>query len=438
MPDLPTTARRRSVSQRGPFAQDQRKESESPWYLFKLLWDYFLRPVVGYAVDVFLILIDATKPIAGAALLVVALVLAFNVGAAFFKNVLQTSLSPLCALPFSGYIVPFCKSEPEGQADFEKLVKIQNSFEDILYNNKDAFALPTNMKKTQLAMRDLRLLVQFSNLPSKTELEAEFDMFILTAKEASEDLSRYNMRIGYVSDLVISTNHWTLQVLNEIAAEETTGALGGTFSPANIFSVFSSPPQSIKQRIFNQYVEHIAKIKEEIGNLIVFSESLMQLLNSIDTRLDFIAEVAMRDDKKLTRDRVQLLASLWSQMGGNQASKAESSASLELLRDVMRYRANAMQLVSSTLLKLREVSQGLENLREGIAAPGIAGYREDYPLEWHIDVVSRSVDRLRTARGESLAIEREVMRRGLDRMKPGETLLELDGGNMPTVHVKPT
>ncbi|KAF2450619.1 hypothetical protein P171DRAFT_342518, partial [Karstenula rhodostoma CBS 690.94] len=391
------------------------EEPVNPWHFLGLFWDYALRPVLGYFYGIFKMVLAGLQPVVGMAALVAVLVLTLQFGSIYLKNSFQATLAPMCSLPFSGYLLPFCDTMPNNrQANFEELVNIQSSFEDVLEANKDSYALPANMKKSQVAMRDLRIQVRFSNLPSRAELENEFDSFIETAREASDDLAKYNARIGYVTDQVISTNKWTLTVLNGIVATEANkGALSEAVRHMNIFSVFRGPPETLEQRIFVQYLNHVSKLKDDVSSLIVFSESLMALLNNLDARLDIIADIAMRDDNTVNRDRQELLADLWSKLGGNRSSKAANMKSLQLLRDVLRYRANAVQLVSATLLKLQEISTGLENLRDGIAAPEVVGFREDYPLQWHIDVVSRSVERLRDARGENMAIERETIRKGM-------------------------
>ncbi|KAF9729040.1 hypothetical protein PMIN06_003338 [Paraphaeosphaeria minitans] len=412
------------------------QEPVNPWQYMGLFWDYALRPVLGYILGIFKMTFAGLQPVIGVAAGFAILVLTLQLGSIYLKNSFQATLAPMCSLPLSGYLLPFCDTIPNThQANFEELVNIQSSFEDVLEANKDSYALPANMKKSQVAMRDLRIQVRFSNLPSRAELENEFDSFIETAREASDDLAKYNARIGYVTDQVISTNRWTLTVLNGIVATEANkGALSEAVKHMNIFSVFRGPPETLEQRIFVQYLNHVSKLKDDVSSLIIFSESLMALLNNLDARLDIIADIAMRDDNTVNRDREELLADLWSKLGGNRSSKAANAKSLQLLRDVLRYRANAVQLVSATLLKLREIATGLENLRDGIAAPEVVGFREDFPLQWHIDVVSRSVERLRDARGENMAIERDTIRKGMREGMGEDKVPYIDRGEMPTVY----
>lgn len=431
------TGDRRPV-RRSRSSQYEKKENVNPTHFLSLFWENLARPILGYIFDIFRIGMNGLKPIFGLAAPIIVLILALNIGSTYFKTSFQNAVAPLCALPFSGYVVPFCKTiQPDQYADFEQLVAIQDSFEDILAKNRDSYALPVNMKKSQVAIRDLRIQVRFSNLPSKAELENEFDSFLETAREASDQLAKYNARIGYVTDQLISTNKWTLNILNGLAASESPKRTSlPSFAHLNPMSIFLGPPETLQHRIFSQYINHVTKAKDDISSLITFSESLILLLNNLDNRLDAILEIAYRDDNRLMRDREELLSQLWSRLGGNRLPKATNAASLQLLRDVLRYRATAVQLVSATHLKLREIAQGLENLRDGVAAPELAGYREDYPLQWHIEVVGRSVERLRTARGEAMAIERDVIQQGINGGLGDRGAKGIDGsrGEIPTVY----
>ncbi|KAJ4358309.1 uncharacterized protein N0V89_002891 [Didymosphaeria variabile] len=428
----------RTGNRHAPPVRRQQEEPVNPWHFLELFWDYAGQPVLGYFYDIFKMVIAGLKPVAGVAGLIAVLVLTIQFGSIYVKNSFQTTLAPFCALPFSGYVLPFCDTMPnDRQPDFEELVNIQTSFEDLLEANKDSYALPANMKKSQVAMRDLRTQVKFSRLPSRAELEVELYTFIETAREASDDLAKYNARIGYVTDQVISTNRWTLQVLEGIAAGEANrGALSVALSYMNPAAMLYGPPETLDQLIFAQYVKHVAKLKDDITSLIHFSESLIKVLNNLDNHLDIIADIAHRDDHHLTRDREELLAQLWSMLGGNRSSKAANAASLQLLHDVRRYRSLAVQHVSATLLKLQEIRSGLDNLRDGVAAPELVGYREDIPLQWHIDVVSRSVERLRDARGESMAIERDNIRKGMREGVGRDDVRQVERGEMPTVYAK--
>ena len=319
--------------------------------------------------------------------------------------------------------------------DFEELTKVQSTFEEVLEANKDSYALPATLKKGEMALRDLRSTVKYSRLPSRSELEVELSSFIETASEASDHLAKYNAKIGYTMDQVISTNRWTLNTLEGIAAREIgTGSISRALSYINPFGALQIMPGSLDELIFDQYVLHVGKMKEDIERLIQRSIALLHLLNNLENRLDVIAEIAVRDNLIVNRDRDELLSLLWTKLGGNRSSKKAYTESLSLLQQVQDYRKSAMHHVSATLLKLQAIAAELENLREGVAAPEVVGYGK-VPLRYHIEIVEMSIDRLKNSRGEALAIEMDTMKRGLgDDHVEGRLGLPAKQGEAPTVY----
>lgn len=443
---VPSAGGTRQIHRRTSASTDHKaQEPVNPLHFVSLFWQNVARPILRYALDIFALTMTSMKPLFGLFFLIGFLVLALNFASLYLRNTFHSAIAPLCTLPLSSYILPFCaslSSEPTRDPNFEDLTHLQSSFEDILATSHASYALPANMKKSQTAMRDLRLSVQFSTLPSRVELESELISFIDAAREASDDLAKYNARTSYVVDQLISTNRWTLAVLSELSTlEAQKPAWSDSLAAINVFNIFSASKQNLQQRVFAQYVNHVTKTKDDIATLITFSEAVVAQLNNLDARLDTIAEIAMRDDSRIRRNHEEMLAEILSMVGGNRATKAANEANFELLRDVLRYRANAVQLVSATLLKLREISQGLENLRDGVAAPELVGYREEYPLQWHIDVVGRSLERLRNARGEAMAVEQDVINSLRDKGmgvvgERTEGMRVLPRGEVPTVYAR--
>lgn len=410
----PSTSDRRSDGR--PFPSKSKQEVDAdPTYLLSLLWQNLIRPVLGYVFDIFKLGMDGLKPLFGFAVPIVVLVILFNVGSTFVRQSFHNAATSLCAIPFAHHVLPFCDTitpiPSDRKADFDQLVSLQNTFENIVKDNHDSYSLPAKMVTSRLTMRDLKTQVEASTLPSKAELMNELENFVILSRETSDKISKYSSSLGAVADKIITTNHMTLKILQEIDA--TASPQSQTLSHINPFAIFFSPPDTIQQRIFARYVYHISEIKDDISALLVVSSSLEHLLDLLDTQLENIFAIGLRDDKRLNRDREELLSLFWTRLGGNRGPKATNTASLELIQSVISYRNRAMELVHSTNLRLKEISYGLENLRDGVARPEIMGYSEDHPLEWHIDIVGKSVERLRIARGEAKVVEADEIKKGL-------------------------
>lgn len=409
-----------------------------PWYYVYMVYQNIALPLAAYIWDVFSYAMrHFVKPVLGVVLGLGIIYLASQMVYTFFYSTLSNTLTPICLVPGSSYILPFCRYIPqEGQyADFEQLTNVQSHFEDVLDASKDASTLPATIKDSEIAIRDLRTLVRHSRLPSRSQLELEFESFVRIAHEASIDLSRYNSRIGATMDRVIATNTWTMAVLSGISEHEASiGSVRRTLG--SLASVFVAPPPTLQQRIFEQYLLHVGKNKEEITRLIETAQALLLVLQNLDDRLDTIYQIAINDDTTITKNQDELLSSLWTKLGGNSAHVRANKSNLQILRDIANYRRKALKHVSQTLLKLQEIQAQLEHLREGVSAPEVLGWRDEVPLTYHLDIIEKAVERLRISRGESMRVERETYRRMIRNGEDEGGMKELPGRGMPAVLVR--
>jgi hypothetical protein len=415
----------------------QNREEVSPWHYVNLLWENVCSPLLAHFLD---ILSYATrhfiKPFLGVVLGISILVFGIQLASGMLRSTISNAvMGPVCALPGSSYLIPACAtadSFTSHQADFEELINVQGKFEDILDASKDTSALPATIKNSEIAIRDLRILVKHSRLPSRRALENEFEYFIQTANEASIDLSRYNSRIGAAMDRVIATNTWTMNVLSGISEQEASvGAVSKMIR--QMTSAFIAPPPTLQERIFDQYVLHVSKNKDEITRLIETAQALLLVLNNLDERLTTIFEIATTDDQTITRSQEELLSSLWTRLGGNRGDVKANKKSLNLLSNISAYREKAVVHVSETLLKLQEIQAELENLREGVAAPEILGFKSGIPVDMHIYTIGKGVERLLISRGEQLRAEGDTYRRLIRGSEDADARRELPG---PTVIVR--
>ncbi|KAF1851327.1 uncharacterized protein K460DRAFT_362073 [Cucurbitaria berberidis CBS 394.84] len=418
--------------------EKQKQEEVSPWHYVNLFYENVALPLLAHVFDIFSYAMrHFVKPILGVALGIAILLFCLQTATGMLRSTLSNALlAPVCLIPGSSYIIPSCTTTiyDNQLANFEELINVQTRFEDILDASKDSSTLPSTIKNSELAIRDLRTLVKYSKLPSRHELENEFEYFVQTAAEASQDLSRYNSRIGAAMDRVIATNTWTMAVLQGI--EEKEASIGAVSRVVNAMTgAFVAPPPTLQQKIFDQYILHVGKNKEEITRLIETAQALLMVLNNLDGRLGTIYEIATNDDHSITRDQEELLSSLWTKLGGNRKDVKSNNQQLNLLKNISAYRKKAVLHVSETLLKLQEIQAELENLREGVAAPEVLGYRDELPLTYHLDLIEKGVERLRVSRGESMRVEGDTYRR---MMRAGESSGE--GGvrelPVPTVTVK--
>ncbi|KAI9708327.1 MAG: hypothetical protein M1820_004031 [Bogoriella megaspora] len=417
--------RRKSQEAKAP-RQNRRRASaretppEQEPQMFETLWRHLLHPLIRFFFKTITRTLDVIAPflpfIFAAYVVVGIIMLSLN----FATTTLSNALSPLCNLPGSTLIAPrFCIPRTEAAtapAEFEDLVTLQSAFEEVLESSSSsvASALPMDMKRSEASIRDLKHVVQHSNLPSRNELVFEFQGFIDTARAASSDLTRFGSRIGRAVDKIISTNRWTLRVIDDIAySDAQRGGLEKFFD--NMLAPFR-PRVLGANPLLTQYLAHTSVIEEQIGSLVLEAEALLTILRNLDDRLDVIASVAQRDGVSVTDEKDELLANLWTLLGGNKSGVAKLNNQLKLLREMSRYRKNAWAHVSATVLKLHSIQHGLEDLRDRVAQPGLETV-EIIPLGVHIENIQMGIERLETQRLESRRVDNEQVQRVLDRGK---------------------
>jgi hypothetical protein len=378
-----------------------------------MVWQKAVAPILWYALDV--LRIAVTNPFTKSLLAVWLVVGAFMLAGNFVNNTVTLALSPLCRIPGSSFLnLPFCPTgstaELSGPAEFDKLVEAQSQFEDVLAASASGAFLSIEMKSSEAGIRDLKHVVQYSNLPSKNELVLEFNGFVDTARMASNDLSKFNSRIGRALDHIISTNRWTLQVIDGVASEDAArGSLNKWLS--NNFNVFAPfQPVALSQNVLlDQYLRHTSAVEEQILSLINEAHVLLEVLDNLDGRLDLIASIATRDGVKVENGREQLLSQLWTKLGGSRSSVAKLDKQLSLLNNVSQYRRMAWAHVNGAMIKLMAIRDNLEDLRERVAMPETLG--EVVPLEVHINNINLGIERLEQQResGRKIMQERIAM-----------------------------
>lgn len=396
-----------------------------------IVWTEFLAPILRYLLSVIGYAMLHLKPVFGAILAIAVLfwgfTLVFHTSLGALTSItslakwapnLSTLVPSPCSMPILS-ILPMCNSSTKnyGTPEFDQLVDFQSSFEEILESTaSQGSILPVEMKRSEASIRDLKYVVAYSRLPSRNELVHEFDGFIASARQASDDLTRFNSRIGRAVDHIISTNKHTLQVIDGFAASEATrGALSVWFFGAKGLT---------DKHLLKQYLLHSSRVEDEIQRLIAEAQELKKNLDDLDDRLDAINGVAVRDGVHVRDTKDELFAQLWTKLGGNRNDVKKLDDQMQLLLSVNRYRKLASNHVGATLLKLQAISVGLEDLRERVALPETVGVREGVSLQQHIETIQLGVDRLENVRESSRALDMDRARKVLDRGVRDENLLE--------------
>ena len=150
---------------------------------------------------------------------------------------------------------------------------------------------------------------------------------------------------------------------------------------------------------------HVVRLRDE-------AEVSMGHLMSLEQHLVVLHEITHRDNKELTAAQEDVLAELWTWLGGNRPRLRKMSSNLDLLKNVEKYRKKALAHVVVTLQVLHALDADMEELRTRVAAPEIAGDR--IPIEVHIKSIKVGVERLKEGQMKASLREGESIARILE------------------------
>lgn len=129
-----------------------------------------------------------------------------------------------------------------------------------------------------------------------------------------------------------------------------------------------------------------------LGKLILQGQVVLDLLARLEEHLVVIHEMCMRESLVITDARDQLLADLWTTLGGNQRRLRGIRNHLNLLRNVSRYRTRALTHVLRAMEEISRREELIHELRAQAVVPGIAA--GTIPLKIQLESIRSGIERL--------------------------------------------
>jgi hypothetical protein len=143
--------------------------------------------------------------------------------------------------------------------------------------------------------------------------------------------------------------------------------------------------------------------------LVLEAEVSISDLNKLEEHLKSIHEVVSREDSSLSTAKTELLAQLWTILGGNQDQLKGMDEHLALLRGVSGYRDRALAHVVAALHMLETMAEDMEELRERVAAPELVG--DAIPIDVHMKSLRSGLERLKGRRTGAKQLEEQIVNR---------------------------
>ncbi|EKM58534.1 uncharacterized protein PHACADRAFT_252952, partial [Phanerochaete carnosa HHB-10118-sp] len=150
-------------------------------------------------------------------------------------------------------------------------------------------------------------------------------------------------------------------------------------------------------------------LSAQMQRVVLEAEVNMRNLDALEEQLLTLHEMVHRENRTVSAAKEELLAELWTALGGNKRKLRGLNGHLFLLRNIGAYRSRAAAHVAAALQALEGMSEDMEDLRERVAAPELIGER--IPVEVHMKSIRAGLERLQQGRTRAQEREEETVRR---------------------------
>nr|CAG8432989.1 7439_t:CDS:2 [Entrophospora candida]CAG8437297.1 12117_t:CDS:2 [Entrophospora candida] len=288
-----------------------------------------------------------------------------------YNNDIKTGV---CAIiPLSSSFIPMCQTPIP---DFSRLVNRQvETYEQImdqqLSHTGASSSLALDIKKAELATSDLRVLIKYSSLTCASELVDRLSEFVDKSRNVGRNLQVLQARTRSSLDNLITYNLFALKALENVRDKKVSG-----------------------KDLAEAYNQMMTLIENDLKRMIFVGQDSLGSLAELDEILLSIHDLTAHEESLQKLGNSQLLAEIWSFLGGNRVKRQKFEDNLSLLNDLDRQRRVAISQIQTTLYSLTSFQLDMEELREQVSRPSLI----EMPIQVHIESVHRGIERLRNSR----------------------------------------
>lgn len=203
----------------------------------------------------------------------------------------------------------------------------------------------------------------------------------------------------------MAVNDYALQSIESARANEPS-----PWSPRAL-AIWKPARLSTKEVVRKTFEEAMSVLSANMERLILEAEYSLHNLKSLEDKLGTLHEVVSREDSSISSARTELLAELWTILGGNKKEMRNFDHHLNLLKGLSIYRRQALIHVVAALETLRAMSEDMADMRERVAAPDLVGSK--VPVEVHMKSIRMGLERLKEGRIRAKRLEEDAVRRVL-------------------------
>lgn len=222
---------------------------------------------------------------------------------------------------------------------------------------------------------------------------------------------------GVVACSVMAVNDYALHAIE--AANKPPSAL----IVRTLWPFATNNAEATKEVVTKTFMDAMSALSLNMRRLVVEAEVSLGDLEQLEERLSSLAELIAREDSAISSTKADLLADLWTRLGGNRKAVRGLNGHLALLKGLGAYRQQAVTHVMAALQTLQGMSEEMEELRARVAAPELIGER--IPIEVHMKSIRSGLDRLKERRVKAIEREEQIVSKVLAAVTGSETALAI-------------
>lgn len=283
-------------------------------------------------------------------------------------------LDTVCPMPFLGNYLPMCRHYIRNVPDFTHFVKLQESLYDGMLSQANADSISAlELKKVELATRDLQVMIKYSNLLSHDLLETKLGEYISRSRRFGRDIQSLQAQTKGVIDNLITYNTFTFRKLQEVETKKSS-----------------------RQDLRTLYEQAMGLVEKEAKRLILAIEKAQGSLDLLEEDLYAVHEISMQEKTYQKSEKPDIFADLINLINGKGSKRALVEENLELLINFDLGRSRAAAQLMIMLDRMEAFQMDLEELRAQVVAPILVP--DSLPLEMHIENVGKAIERLKSGK----------------------------------------
>ncbi|OAD67198.1 hypothetical protein PHYBLDRAFT_151806 [Phycomyces blakesleeanus NRRL 1555(-)] len=327
--------------------------------------------LINFTLDVFKGTLMVLKPIISVIMAVLAIMLILS----YCYRVLSDGIMDIvCPIGFLGSLVPSCQNHLMGVPDFTHFVKAQESLYETMLTQNNADAISAlELKKVELATRDLQVMIKYSTLVSADIMDAKLKDYLVRSRRFGRDIQSLQAQTKGVIDNLITYNTFTIKKLSDVESRKSS-----------------------RQELRKVYESAMGLVEKEAKRLILAIEKAQGSLDELEEDLYAIHEISVQEKNYQRSEIPHLLADLLNLVNGKGLQRPLVDENLALLTNFDAERAKASKRLVVMLDRMESFQMDLEELRTQVVAPVVAP--DIIPLEMHIENIGKAIERLKSGK----------------------------------------